>query len=123
MKSVLNGSFDTSQIATTPQHSIGYSMLTDTRFVNLPGGNGMPVALSKRADQMFIAEALDECKFDQANMSSFYEMQIAPITRAMTVPGNTSFTRESPEIVKMNLQLNATIRPLLQSTLCEEMTP
>ncbi|KDN39455.1 Fasciclin-domain-containing protein [Tilletiaria anomala UBC 951] len=82
-------------------HSVAYSLLTDTRFANQPGGNGLPVVLSQQskrgADRMVIVEALDECPFadysaSAAKTSSFYDVQIAPIARAMTVPGNTTFT-------------------------------
>ncbi len=89
---VLNGSFPLDEVPRAPLHAVGHSLLADSRFANLPGGNGMPVALGKGADgNHFVAEALGASTFN-GSVSHFYDITIAPLAAAITTPGNTSFT-------------------------------
>ncbi|CAD6923175.1 unnamed protein product [Tilletia controversa] len=92
-------------------HTVGYSMLSQGSFANLPGGNGQPVALSgsrgatngsseaskEDAATMsgngkgFINEALNDVKL-RGDSFKVGLITIVPILRPITVPGTLQYT-------------------------------
>lgn len=90
---VLNGSFPVDQIPNAPTHSLGYSILTDGAFAAQPGGNGLPVSLSKRGDGPFdVFEGLSADRVTEDPFTIGSNITVAPIAQAITVPGTTSYT-------------------------------
>lgn len=83
---VLNGSFDPNSFVGPPLHTLGHSLLTSDKHVQLPGGNGQAVAMGKAENGTFVAEAVNQDRF-QAGTSTWNEFQIQPIQHAITIPG------------------------------------
>jgi hypothetical protein len=54
---VLNGTYPLNDLASPPPHTVGHSLLSLPTYANLPGGNGLPVALSRSSDAEFVQEA------------------------------------------------------------------
>lgn len=90
---VLNGSFPVDKIPNAPTHALGYSLLTDGAFAAQPGGNGLPVSLSKRGDGPFdVFEGLNSDRVTDDPFTISNNITVAPIAQAITVPGTTSST-------------------------------
>lgn len=81
------------QIPDAPTHALGYSLLTDGAYAAQPGGNGLPVSLSKRGDGPFdVFEGLNSDAVTENPFSISGNITVAPIASAITVPGTTSYT-------------------------------
>ncbi|PWN40332.1 FAS1 domain-containing protein [Ceraceosorus guamensis] len=88
----LNGTYDLSLIPAKPLNLVGHSLLTDSQYANLPGGNGQAVALAFDGGNAVVQEASNTNSFVPSNDFQFGDVAVRPLARAMTVPGNATAT-------------------------------
>ena len=88
LQHVLRGTFETDSLNSFPLHTIGHSLLSESAFVNLPGGAGQAVALAKSGDSRFVAEAINNGTYELSNATSkLGSVTVQPISHAITIPG------------------------------------
>lgn len=95
----LNGTVPPDAYERLPVHTVVHSMLTTASAAHLPGGNGQAVAMSTgrtygsyRQDTRQVNEALNVNRFTRQSAITVGKISVQPISRALTIPGNATYT-------------------------------